>query len=80
MEPEQKTISVSIAGQQRIDDIQIEQDTTAQDVLNQIGQPDYELSPAVGVPPFGKTERIFDRVKPLGKIVASQVADAGVRG
>ena len=75
-----KTISVSIAGQQRIDDIEINESTTAADVLSHLGLPvdGYELTPAVGLPPFGKDEAIYDRVKPGGKITASPIADAGV--
>ena len=74
-----KTISLAVAGQERIDDIQIDENTTAADVLRIAKLPvaDFELSPAVGLPPFGKDERIYDRVKPNGKIIASPVADAG---
>ena len=57
--------------------MQAEEGTTAQDVLNQLGLPDYELSPAVGLPPFGKDELIYDRLKPNGKIIAAPPADAG---
>lgn len=74
-----KTISVAVAGQDRIEDIEIEESTTAADVLQsaQLPAEGYELSPAVGLPPFGRDERIHDRVKPSGKIIASPLADAG---
>lgn len=74
-----KTISVAIAGQERIDDVEINETTTAADVLTQVGVTpgQYELSPAVGLPPFGRDERIYDRLKPNGKIIASPLADAG---
>ena len=74
-----KTISVSIAGQQRIEDIDINESTTTADVLRNLGLPidGYELTPGTGLPQFGKDEAIYDRVKPGGKIVASSPADAG---
>ena len=74
-----KTISVNIAGQQRIEDIEINENTTSADVLSHLGLPAdvYELSPAPGLPPFGKDEAIYDRVKSDEKTTASPIADAG---
>jgi len=71
------TIHVQIAGQDRIDDVSVDEGTTAQDVLNAVNCPDFELSPGVGLPPYGKDELLIDRVKPFAKIVASPRADAG---
>ena len=73
-----KRISVRIAGQERIEEVEINENTTAAETLALAGLPgDYTLSPAVGMPAFGATERIIDRVKDGGKVMASPPADAG---
>ena len=74
-----KSISVGFAGQSRIEDMEITEGTTAQDVLQALGVPEYELSPGTGIPPFGKDEKIYDRVKPNGKILATPKVDVGTR-
>ena len=73
-----KQIGVRIAGQGTIVDIEINENTTAAEVLKETGCADStELSPAVGQPPFGKDEKIFDRVQDGGKLIASPPAIAG---
>lgn len=74
-----KTIHVRIAGQERYELVPITETTTAEEVLRMAGCPpeSYELTPGVGLPTFGKDERIFSRVKDGGKVIASAPADAG---
>ena len=74
-----KNIDVRVAGQERIQSIEISEATTAAEALSLADCPsDYELSPAVGQPPFGRDEPIFDRVQQGGKVIASPKADAGI--
>ena len=75
----QKRIDVRIGGQERIEQVEITETSTAGEVLQVVGCPanDYTLSPAVGMPPFGGDEKIFDRVKEGGKVIAAPKADAG---
>jgi len=74
----QKQIDVRIAGQERIVKVEISPETMASEILVKAGCPvDYELSPAVGQPPFGKDEKIYDRVQSGGKVIASPVAVVG---
>lgn len=73
-----KQIGVRLAGQGTIVDIEINENTTAAEVLSEAGcAENSELSPAVGQPPFGKDEKIFDRVADGGKLIASPPAIAG---
>lgn len=76
-----KKVSVRIAGQERIEEVTLNENTTAEDILRKLALPTdgYELSPGSGIPPFGKDERIFGRVKDGGKIIAGAVAIAGVK-
>ncbi len=72
-----KQVSVGVTGSDRIDDIEIDENTTAKDIIEKLGLTGYRLSPGSGLPMFGDDETIFDRVKEKGKIFASSVADAG---
>lgn len=72
-----KTIACNVAGQNKLVDISVTEDTTAQEVLDAVKCSEYELSPGVGQPPFGKDEKIYNRVKDGGKVIASPKADAG---
>lgn len=73
-----KQIAVRLAGQKRIVDVELSEETTADDVLETVGCPeDYYLLPAVGQPPFGSDEKLFERVADGGKIIAAPKSDAG---
>ena len=74
-----KKVSVRIAGKDEdIRDVQINPNTTAAELLALAGCPsEYEISPGVGMPPFGKDERVYDRLRDNGKAIASPPADAG---
>ena len=75
-----KQVDIRIAGQGRIARAEITDTTTADEAKALAGCPmEYELSPTVGEPPFGKDEILFDRVKDGGKIIAAPKADAGLR-
>jgi len=72
-----KQISVGVTGSGRIDDIEIDENTKAGDILEKLGLQGFRLSPGSGQPNFGADEVVFDRVKEKGKIFASSIADAG---
>jgi hypothetical protein len=74
-----KQIDVRIAGQERIETVEIDEATTAADVLELVGlrANGFELSPAVGMPPFGKDEAIFAQARDGGKVIASGATDVG---
>jgi hypothetical protein len=74
-----KDVDIANAGQQEVRRITISENTTALEALQLAGCPEgYELSPADGLPPFGKDEKIFDRCRAGGKLIAGTRADAGV--
>lgn len=76
-----KRVGVKKAGETTIRDVEINEATTASDVLKLVGCPsdgDFFLSTAVGQPPFGMTEPVFDRVHDGGKLYVIPKADAGV--
>jgi len=73
-----KKIDVRIAGQERIVTVEIEENTTAANVLEKAGCPaGYELLPATGEMSFGQDEAIYDRVQDGGKVIASLPATVG---
>ncbi len=75
-----KKVGVKKAGEATIRDVEISEATTAADVLQLVDCPtngDFFLSTAVGQPPFGMTEAVFDRVQDGGKLYAIPKADAG---
>ena len=57
-----KSLSVVVAGTGQIKDIQIESGTTARDILNQLGLPDYLLSKGPNDPFFAAAESVYDKV------------------
>ena len=72
-----KKLSVVVAGTGQIKDIEIQPGTTARDILNQLGLPDYLLSKAPNDPFFAANESIYDKVGDGEKIFASTKAEVG---
>ena len=73
-----KNVTVRIAGQNTFVPIEVPESMTANQAKEAAGCPlDYDLSPAVGEPPFGSDELIYSRIKDGGKVIASPAADAG---
>ena len=73
-----KRLSVVIAGTGQIRDVEIQQGTTAGDILNQLGLRDYLLSKGPNEPFFAQAESVFDKVGDGEKIFASTKAEVGV--
>lgn len=73
-----KKLSVVVAGSGQIRDVEIEPGTTAGDILQQLGLPDYLLSKGPNEPFFASAESVYDKVKDGEKIFASTKAEVGV--
>ena len=77
-----KRVGVKKAGEGTITEVEINNTTTAADILRSAGcttEGDYFVSLAAGEPPLGLTEPVFDRVKDGGKLHVTPKADAGPR-
>lgn len=77
-----KRVSVRKAGEGTVTDIEVNETTTAADVLRSVGcttDGEYFVSLAAGEPPLGLTEPVIDRVKDGGKLHVTPKADAGSR-
>jgi hypothetical protein len=75
-----KRVGVKKTGEGTITEVEITETTTAADVLNSVGSAtngDFFLSTAVGQPPMGMTEPVFDRIHEGGKLFVTPKADAG---
>jgi len=72
-----KKLSVVVAGTGQIKDIEIQPGTTARDILNQLGLPDYLLSKGPNDPFFAANESVYDKVGDGEKIFASTKAEVG---
>ena len=74
-----RLIDVRIAGQERIERVEVEEGTTTRNVLETVGLPPdrYELSVPGQSGIFGKDEVIFDKVKDGAKVIAAPVTDVG---
>ncbi len=73
-----KKLSVVVAGSGQIRDVELEPGTTAGDILQQLGLPDYLLSKGPNEPFFASAESVYDKVKDGEKIFASTKAEVGV--
>ena len=72
-----KKLTVVVAGTGQIRDIEIQPGTTARDILNQLGIPDYLLSKGPNDPFFAAGESVYDKVTDGEKIFASTKAEVG---
>ena len=73
----QKRISVKVAGQERLETIEIGENTTAAEALTLAKCPvDFELLPPGGMP-LGKSEPVYGHVQEGGKLCATPPAVAG---
>lgn len=74
-----KTIHVKVAGQERIVAVEISENTTAKEILEQAGCPgEFVLTPGIGQPVYGADERVYDRVRDGGKVVAAPLMEVGI--
>lgn len=72
-----KKLSVVVAGTGQIKDIEIQPGTTAREILDQLGLPDYLLSKGPNDPFFAAAETVYDKVADGEKIFASTKAEVG---
>jgi hypothetical protein len=72
-----KRLSVVVAGTGQIKDIEIQPGTSARDILNQLGIPDYLLSKGPNDPFFAAAESVYDKVADGEKVFASTKAEVG---
>ena len=75
-----KKVGVKKAGETTIREVEVNESTNTSDVLRLVDCPTdgtFFLSTAVGQPPLGMTEPVFDRVPDGGKLYVIPKADAG---